>query len=64
MKELSYEQAITRLEEIVKKLEDTEAPLEETMELFQEGTKLAEFCREKLDTAEQKFTVLLKKDKE
>ena len=44
MKELTYEQAYKRLEEIVEKLENGSVPLEESMKLFEEGTKLANFC--------------------
>ncbi|MBQ5995065.1 MAG: exodeoxyribonuclease VII small subunit [Clostridia bacterium] len=64
MKELTYEQAITRLEEIVQKLENSESTLDETMELFKQGVSLAGLCEEKLKTAEQQFTTLLKDEKE
>ncbi len=59
MKELTYEQAYKRLEEIVEKLENGSVPLEESMKLFEEGTKLANFCNSKLNAAEQKFTQLI-----
>ena len=38
---LSYEQSVSRLEEIVKLLENGELPLEESMKLFEEGTRLS-----------------------
>ena len=64
MKELTYEQAYKRLEEIVDKLENGSVPLEESMKLFEEGTKLANFCNSKLNTAEQKFTQLITENSE
>ena len=64
MKELTYEQAYKRLEEIVQKLENGSVPLEESMKLFEEGTKLANFCNSKLNAAEQKFTQLITENSE
>ena len=64
MKELTYEQAYKRLEEIVEKLENGSVPLEESMKLFEEGTKLANFCNSKLNDAEQKFTQLITENSE
>lgn len=64
MKELTYEQAYKRLEEIVEKLENGSVPLEESMKLFEEGTKLANFCNTKLNAAEQKFTQLITENPE
>ena len=61
-KDMSYEQAIKRLEEIVACLEKKDTPLEESMKLFEEGTKLAVFCGEKLTSAKQKITELTKGD--
>ena len=64
MKELTYEQAYKRLEEIVEKLENGSVPLEESVKLFEEGTKLANFCNSKLNAAEQKFTQLITENSE
>lgn len=64
MKELTYGQAYKRLEEIVEKLENGSVPLEESMKLFEEGTKLANFCNSKLNAAEQKFTQLITENSE
>ena len=58
--EMTFEFAIHRLEEIVSKLEKNEASLEESMKLFEEGTRLTSFCSEKLKDAEQKITELTK----
>lgn len=43
--ELTYEKAVKRLEEIVNLLEKNEASLDESMKLFEEGTKLAAFLQ-------------------
>ena len=64
MKELTYEQAYKRLEEKVEKLENGSVPLEESMKLFEAGTKLANFCNSKLNAAEQKFTQLITENSE
>ncbi|HHX29967.1 MAG TPA: exodeoxyribonuclease VII small subunit [Clostridiaceae bacterium] len=41
---LTYEEAIRRLEAIVSKLERGDAPLDESMEFFREGVALSNFC--------------------
>lgn len=57
MATMTFEQAMARLEEIVKKLE-AGASLDESIALFEEGSKLAAACAKKLDTARQKITQL------
>lgn len=57
-KKLSFEQAMLRLEEIVNAMERGEAPLEESLALFAEGTKLLKQCTTLLDKAEQQVTKL------
>lgn len=59
-KEMTYEKAMSRLEEIVSLLEKSEITLDESMKLFEEGTKLTAFCSKKLSEAEQKITLLTK----
>ena len=59
MEDLTFEQAMQRLEEIVSLLEDGKAPLNESMALFEEGTKLAAKCSALLDTAELKVSKLM-----
>lgn len=58
--EMTYEKAITRLEEIVNLLEKNEATLDESIKLFEEGIKLTSFCADKIKNAEQKITELTK----
>ncbi|MCM1114432.1 MAG: exodeoxyribonuclease VII small subunit [Clostridium sp.] len=57
---LTYEEAISRLEEIVNMLEKNDVSLDDSMKLFEEGTKLTSFCSQKLKEAEQKITELTK----
>lgn len=57
-KKLNFEQAMTRLDEIVTALERGEAPLDEAMKLFEEGSRLMRECTQMLDQAEQKVTLL------
>ena len=59
-KELTYEQAISRLEEIVGILEKNEVSLDEALALFEEGTKLPSFCADKLKNAKAKITEINK----
>lgn len=62
LNELSFEEAITRLELIVDKLESGEVPLETAIDLFQEGMKLANRCHHKLENFEFKLESILEKD--
>lgn len=57
-KKLTFEGSIIRLDEIVKALERGDRPLEEALELFEEGTKLIRSCGKLLDEAEQKVVKL------
>ena len=60
--ELSFEQALARLEQIVKALEGGNVPLEDLMMLFDEGTALVKLCTARLDKAEEKVRILQNKD--
>ena len=57
---MTYEQAMARLEEIVTKL-DGSLPLDESIKLFEESTKLASFCNTSLEKAKLKITELSEK---
>ena len=59
---LSFEQSMERLDAIVKLLEKGEAPLNESLALFEEGTALIASCGKMLDSAEQKVVTLKKGD--
>ncbi len=58
---MNFEQSIKELEEIVQKLEQGDLSLEKALEYFQKGIGLSKFCTEKLDDAEQKVNILVKK---
>ncbi|MBR2474361.1 MAG: exodeoxyribonuclease VII small subunit [Clostridia bacterium] len=58
-KEISFEDATARLEEIVKALESGNAPLDESLKLFEEGIKLVSSCKKQLDNAEQRVKLLM-----
>lgn len=59
-KKISFEQSVERLGEIVRLLERGEAPLSESLALFEEGTALISACGKMLDEAEQKVLKLRK----
>lgn len=59
-KEQSFEDALSRLEALVRALENGEKGLDESLSLFEEGVSLVRFCTEKLDTAEQRVKILMK----
>ena len=58
MADMTYEQAMTRLEQIVALLESGRCTLDESLKLFEEGTKLTAYCAEQLKNAEQKIVKL------
>ena len=59
---LSYEQALHELEKVVATLEAGEAPLDKSIELYTLGSILKDHCQKKLNSAEEKISVLVKKD--
>lgn len=61
-KKKTFEEALTKLEEITQMLEDSELSLEESLQKFDDGVKLAGFCNSKLDEAQKKVDILLKKN--
>lgn len=57
-REKTFEASIKRLETIVSKLESGEESLESSLKLFEEGTKIANYCYGVLEKAQQKITDL------
>jgi exodeoxyribonuclease VII small subunit len=51
-KELSFEQAMERLEKLVAELEGGDLPLERSLRIFEEGVRLVRFCSDRLHAAE------------
>lgn len=58
--EPKFEDALSRLEELVAKLESGQLSLEESMAAFEEGMKLGKLCGAKLSAAEKKIEQLMK----
>jgi exodeoxyribonuclease VII small subunit len=59
-KNLTFERALSRLQDIVSELEDPEKGLEESLVLFEEGVALSRFCRGRIDEIEKRVEVVLK----
>ncbi len=55
---MTFEQAMTRLEAIVRTLEAGELPLDETVRLYEEGQRLRLYCEQYLADAEQRITII------
>ena len=60
---MDFEKKLSRLEEIVVKMESGNLTLEESLKLFEEGVKNSRECQAQLSEAEAKVKVLLKVDK-
>ncbi|GAB6156904.1 exodeoxyribonuclease VII small subunit [Desulfotomaculum varum] len=56
---LSFEEALGRLEEVVRELEANQLPLDRALELFAEGIALSKYCNGCLEQAEQKISLLM-----
>lgn len=56
---VTFEQAMTRLEKIVRDLESGNVSLEESIKLFEEGVKLSGICSSLLKEAKQKVEILI-----
>jgi len=56
--EMTFEQAMEALETIVARLEGGDVPLEQAIELYQEGMRLAKLCSDKLEHFERKIEML------
>ena len=62
MSQQSFAAAMTDLEEIVRKLEQGDVPLEEAIDLYKKGMELSSFCHEKLTNAEQQLISIVGED--
>ena len=59
---ITFEQAMAELDEIVRKLENGQIPLEEAVKTYEKGMELKKICEEKLKNAEMKIEKLTLKD--
>jgi exodeoxyribonuclease VII small subunit len=60
MTEMSFEESMKKIEEIVGELEKGEIPLEESLDRFEEAVKLARACQRKLQKARARISKLVK----
>ena len=61
---LSFEEAMQKLDDSVRRLEEGELDLEESLKVFEEGIQFSRQCNQRLVDAERKVEILLKTDKE
>jgi len=59
---LSFEEAMSKLEEVVKDLEDESISLDSAMEKFEAGVRLSDLCLKKLNEAEKKIEELTRSE--
>ncbi|MCW5982316.1 MAG: exodeoxyribonuclease VII small subunit [Bryobacteraceae bacterium] len=59
---LSFEASLSELERLVKELESGELPLEKALECFEKGVALSDACRRRLEEAETRVEILLRKN--
>lgn len=62
MAKKKFEDALQELETIVRRLEDGNLSLDESLALFEEGIKLIRLCTQRLDEAEKKVEILLRNE--
>lgn len=58
----SFEEAMARLEEIVRLLENGKSSLDDSLSAFEEGISLVKYCNAKLTDAEQKVRILMQNE--
>lgn len=57
--EISFEEAMEKLEDIVNKLEEGDVPLEKAIMYYQEGMKFSKMCSDKLNNVQEKMTQIM-----
>ncbi|KAA9007474.1 exodeoxyribonuclease VII small subunit [Paenibacillus spiritus] len=62
--ELGFEEAMDKLELIVRELEHGDVPLEKAIDLFQQGMQLSQLCGAKLEQVERKIEMIVEEDGE
>jgi exodeoxyribonuclease VII small subunit len=61
---LTFEAGLRELERIVKELERGDLPLEDSLRLFETGMRLSAECKQKLEEAESRVEILMKRGSE
>ena len=64
MEELTFEESLAKLEEIVNKLENGDVPLDDAIDEFNKAMKLVKSCNEKLTAAEESIAKIVKENGE
>lgn len=59
---LTFQQSMTRLEQIVNELNNPNVELEKAMDLFKEGLELSKSCQSQLESFETQMNDLIAKD--
>ena len=59
--ELAFEDALSRLEELVQDMESDQMPLEELIKNYEQGTRLYQICEKRLDEARGRIEIIRKK---
>lgn len=62
MENLTYEESMKELEQVVKELESGELTLDESIKRFEKGMELSKHCNSLLENAEKKITLLIEKE--
>ncbi|RDW21968.1 exodeoxyribonuclease VII small subunit [Oceanobacillus chungangensis] len=57
--DLTFEEAMEKLEAIVEKLEEGDVPLEKAINYYQDGMTLSKLCGDKLNTVQEKMTKIM-----
>lgn len=57
--DISFEEAMKALEEIVEKLEEGDVPLEKAIAYYQDGMKMSKICSDKLTNVQEKMTLIM-----
>ena len=64
MEELSFEESLEKLEEIVNKLENGDVPLDDAIDEFNNAMKLVKICNDKLNAAEESIAKIVEENGE
>lgn len=59
---LTFEEAMEKLEKIVEKLEEGDVPLEKAISIYKEGMELSKLCHDKLKNVEKQLTEIITED--
>ncbi len=64
MEKLNFEQALSKLEEVVNKLENDELSLDDSLKTFEDGINLYRLCSKELSQAEKKINMIIQENDE